>query len=114
MKHLRLLLFCVVFVSCRYHEVKEPAPFVNDLEQGQKFRITLPEDHSQKESWNILDDFDHGVIQHLADVWHGNEKGLDVNLRCMSPGTTQLTFVKRRYSDTLEIRKYLVRVNNKR
>jgi hypothetical protein len=105
-----LLLFavCIACASCRYREVKEPMPFVNELKIGEKFRITLPENHINKESWNMLDDFDHNILHRLGDVWHGNEKGIDINLQCLSPGTTQLTFVKRRYSDTLELRKYIV------
>src|SRR5688500_10358522 len=100
----------LVMASCRYKEVREPAPFVHELGAGEKFRITLPENHEKKESWNMDDTYDKRVLLKLAEVWHGNDKGIDFNFQAGRAGTTTLTFFKRQYSDTLESVKYNLKI----
>jgi hypothetical protein len=108
-----LLILITLCAGCRYRELADPSPFIHEVSVGEKFRVTLPENHAQKENWNMLDDYNHNMVQRLGDVWHGDDKGLDVNLRCTAKGTTQLTFVKRIFGDTMEIRKFLVKCGEK-
>ena len=106
---LNLLIVCVL-QSCSYPTVKKEAPTVNKLPIGERFTIKLPENHSLNESWHLKSDYNHLVVEDLGAVWHGNEKGVYFNLNTLSSGACELSFIKRKYQDTVEIRHYLLQV----
>jgi predicted secreted protein len=101
-----IFLFC----SCRLPEIKEQSPAINSLKTEQKFRVNLPEDHRTGYTWQMTDDYDKNHIERLNEVWHGNEKGVDFNLKTLTTGQTTLTFVMRKFTDTSEIRHYIVKI----
>jgi len=107
-----LFLFGIgsVFASCRFSELKKEAPEINFLKTGVKFRITLPEDHLKGETWHVQRDENYQAFENLGSVWHGPEKGLDINLKTLSSGQYTLSFIKRTYKDTLEFKQFIVNI----
>lgn len=107
-----LLAIGVLFSTCRYSELKNEAPAINFIKINEKFRITLPEDHSKGETWQVKRDENYQAFEDLGAVWHGPEKGLDLNLKPLSSGQYTLTFHKRAYSDTLDFKQYIVNIED--
>jgi predicted secreted protein len=107
-----LILFTLglVFSSCRFAEVKKEAPEINFLKTGEKFRITLPEDHRKGETWQVKKDESYQAFEDLGSVWHGVEKGLDINLKALSSGQYTLSLVKTTYKDSLELKQFIVNI----
>jgi hypothetical protein len=109
--HLNTLLFLTLTIavwSCRYPELKLQAPELNTIKVGQKFRITLPENHQKGETWQLKKDESYQAFEDLGSVWHGNEKGVDFNLKALYSGQYTLTLVKIQYSDSLILKQYIV------
>ncbi len=104
-----ILLQCLL-TGCRYQEVKYAYPQENEVKKGEKFRITLPENHVEKESWSLQPGYDARVVRRLNEVWHGNEKGIDFNFEALSAGTTTLSFTQRKYADTLQTVDYKLKI----
>jgi len=91
-------------------EIKKEAPEINQVPKNSKFRIILPENHTNGYLWQLNNDYDQKVIEQLNEVWHGNEKGIYFNLKALSAGQTTLTFVSRKYTDTAEIKFFIVKI----
>jgi hypothetical protein len=100
----------LLLTACTYQSVEKTLPEINTVRMGEKFRITLPEDHSRKGTWRIMDNFDAHVVDHTSSVWHGNAKGVDFNFKSLSAGLCTLHFVSRHYNDTIAQRAYIVNV----
>jgi predicted secreted protein len=110
MKTISAFLLVILLTGCDFPKLEKEAPAVNDLKKGTKFRVNLPEDHTTGYTWYLSEDFDNKIIHRLNDVWHGNEKGIDFNLKAASAGQTTLTFVSRKYTDTASYKKYIVSI----
>jgi predicted secreted protein len=110
--HLSAAALAVSLTACRYTELKEPAPMMHSVRTGEKFRITLPENHTKGQSWQLMTGYDSRVIRKLNEVWHGNEKGIDINLVGVSSGSTTLRFLQRQYNDTSAQVEYLVKITD--
>jgi predicted secreted protein len=102
----------LTFCSCRLAELKKEAPEVNFLKTGEKFRITLPEDHSKGETWQLKRDENYQAFEDLGTVWHGAEKGVDINLKALSSGQYTLNLIKTIYKDSLDNKQYIVNIKN--
>jgi hypothetical protein len=94
--------------SCRFSELKKEAPEVNSIKTGEKFRISLAEDHAKGETWYLKKDENYQAFEDLGSVWHGPEKGIDLNLKALKSGQYTLTAVKICYRDSVELKQYIV------
>lgn len=101
----------MIFVSCNYEKIEKEFPVVNTLKANTKYRVNLPEEHNSGYIWQLSDGYDKSVIEHTSAVWHGNTKGVDHNFLTKSAGTTTLTFIRRKYTDTCEIKHFIVHIN---
>jgi predicted secreted protein len=111
---MRLLFFTaslLIIGSCSLPEYKKESPEINLIPPRQKFRINLPEDHTTGNLWQLKQDYDTKVLQQINEVWHGNEKGVDFNLKTMSAGQTTLTFILRNYTDTVDNKQFIVKIS---
>jgi hypothetical protein len=106
-----LTLASVFFQNCRGHEIHKEAPEINEIRTETKFRINLEEDHSRGYTWQLQDSYDRSIVEQLNSVWHGNLKGIDFNFKTHAVGRTILTFVKRRYTDTLDVKTFIVKIS---
>jgi predicted secreted protein len=114
MKNFALSISATIFLtalhSCSLKEVKKNFPEVNQVLVNEKFRINLPENHSDGYTWNLYDTYDKQLLTNINTVWHGNTKGLDFNFAALAAGQTTLTFVKRRYTDTTDFKQFVVQI----
>lgn len=101
---------CMLLISCRYSEVKGEFPEINRFKIGEKFRITLPEDHLKGETWQIKKDENYRAFEDLGSVWHGQAKGVDFNLKALSSGQYTLEFSKTVYQERQEMKQYIVNI----
>lgn len=97
-------------LACSYPLVEKESPYPNTLKSGTRFRFNLKEDHQRAETWQLVQDWEKGSFQVLGNTWHGAEKGLDINLQALKPGNYTLTAFKRRYQDTIEVKRYLLTI----
>lgn len=102
-----ILTFCS---ACSLQEIKLEEPAVNTLTIGKKYRISLPEEHNSGYIWQLSENYDKTIIDNINTVWHGNEKGIDFNFNTLAAGQTTLTFIKRKYTDTLKIKHFVVKI----
>jgi hypothetical protein len=107
-----VFVLTMAFSSCQYAELKKEAPAIHTLKTHEKFRITLPEDHSKGENWQVKRDENYQAFEDLGSVWHGPKKGLDINLKPLISGQYTLTVINRSYRDTLAIKQYIVNIED--
>ncbi|PBQ31585.1 hypothetical protein CNR22_07330 [Sphingobacteriaceae bacterium] len=96
--------------SCSLPKIEKEAPEINVIAPNSEFCIILPENHTTGYLWQLSPTFDEGVVTHINDVWHGNEKGIYLNFSSLSAGQTTLSFVSRKYQDTAEIKHFIVKI----
>lgn len=72
--------------------------------------INLQEDHRTGANWQLQGDYNASVVQRVNEVWHGNEKGIYFNLRALAVGQTTLVFIKRKYTDTLDNKAFIIKI----
>ncbi|MEO6303277.1 MAG: hypothetical protein ABIP51_08890 [Bacteroidia bacterium] len=111
-------IFKVFFIflclqSCSLQQIKDESPVVNVIQNGDKFKINLPEDHSSGHLWQLGENYDHLKIKNWGAVWHGVEKGIDFNLEALSTGQTTLSLVLRKYNDSVNYKNFIVNIINK-
>lgn len=100
----------LLLVSCQLPQLRREAPELNEVVAGEKFRINLPENHSTGYLWQLNQDYDHTLIRDLGAVWHGNEKGLDLNFQALGVGQVTLDFTLRKYTDTSENKTFIIKI----
>lgn len=103
----------VLFQNCSMIELNKELPAINEVTPDTKFRIILPENHTSGYIWQLNQDYDQKVIERINEVWHGNDKGIYFNLRSLAAGQTTLTFVSRKYTDTSDIKHFIVKIAGK-
>lgn len=110
-----LLLFFIFscFQFCSLAQIKDESPKVNIVKKESKFKINLPEEHSSGYIWQLSENYDKAIVKDLGAVWHGQTKGIDFNLQAMAVGQTTLSFVLRKFDDTLNNKKFIVNIVNK-
>jgi hypothetical protein len=104
------LFFMILIMSCSYEKIEKEAPFVNKISPDKKFRINLPENHSDGYLWHLNESYDPSVISYNSSVWHGNTKGVDFNFNTLSVGQTTLTFLLKKRADTSMVKHYVVEI----
>lgn len=109
-----LLFFSVSSLQyCSLAQIKDESPNVNVIQNGSKFKINLPEDHSNGYLWQLGENYDKTIVKNIGAVWHGQEKGIDFNLKALSVGQTTLSFILRKYNDTISNKNFIVNIINK-
>jgi predicted secreted protein len=113
-KYAPILSFFIIFMaSCSEIEVKNEYPAINEVKSGAKFRIVLPEDHRTGYNWQLSQDYNTSAIHQINEVWHGNDKGIYFHLEARALGETKLTFISRKYTDTADIKHFIVKIVNR-
>lgn len=109
MKYLFTTLFASVFLfGCSYQQARQEAPTENHFGRGEKFRITLPENHTTGYMWQMNNNYDSKVLDYYGSVFHGNEKGVDFNFKTLEKGKTTLNFALIKYRDTSEVKQFII------
>jgi len=96
--------------SCSYKQLDKEAPLENSISTGEKFRITLPENHTTGYSWQINNAIDNKILDYYGSVFRGNEKGVDFNFTATNKGKATLHFALIKYHDTTEVKQFIIDV----
>ncbi|MBI3517991.1 MAG: protease inhibitor I42 family protein [Bacteroidetes bacterium] len=109
---MRFSLFVIVcsflVAGCSYQQADKVAPLENSFKEGEKFRVTLPEDHTTGYMWQINHNYDESILDYYGSVFRGNEKGVDFNFTALKKGKTTLNFTLIKYRDTSEVRQVII------
>ena len=111
MKKMIVLIASSLFiVACSYQQANKVAPLENSINKGEKFRITLPENHTTGAMWQINNTFNDKVLDYYGSVFRGNEKGVDFNFTALESGKATVNFALIKYRDTLELKQFIIDV----
>ena len=111
MKFSILAIISILFAtSCSYKQADKVAPLENIIVKGEKFRITLPEDHTTGYMWQMNNEYDSKILDYYGSVFRGNEKGVDFNFTALKKGKTTLNFTLIKYRDTSEVKQFIIDV----
>ncbi|MBL7932245.1 MAG: protease inhibitor I42 family protein [Bacteroidia bacterium] len=102
----------ILLYACNIAEIKNGYPAINTIENGKSFCIILPEDHTKGYNWQLKPDYTKNMVEHVNEVWHGNEKGIYFNFKAVAAGQTTLTFICRKYTDTLDVKRFVVKISD--
>ena len=106
-----LIIICFLcLISCSYKQADKVAPLENAVTKGEKFRISLPENHTTGYMWQINNTFDDKVLDYYGSVFRGNEKGVDFNFTAIKKGKVTLNFALIKYQDTTEVKQFIIDV----
>jgi len=110
---LYLLPACLLFVflaSCSYQklEFEKESGKVNKVKVGEKFCISLPEDHKTNYYWTITHDYNLRYISYIASVFHGTT--VEFNFEAVRKGKTDITLHLSGYNEVKETKKFPVKV----
>lgn len=111
MKKMIISSVCALFlIGCSYQQADKIAPLENSVNKGEKFRITLPENHTTGYMWQINNTFDSKTLDYYGSVFRGNEKGVDFNFTALETGKATVNFALIKYNDTTEIKQFIIDV----
>lgn len=111
MKHAILIIICTLFlINCSYHQADKVAPMENKINKGEKFRITLPENHTTGYMWQINNTFNNQILDYYGSVFRGNDKGVDFNFTALKTGKATLNFTLIKYHDTTDVKQFIIDV----
>ncbi|MES2566458.1 MAG: protease inhibitor I42 family protein [Bacteroidota bacterium] len=105
-----LSLLSFLFISCNYQTADKSAPLINSFSEDENFRIRLPENHTNGYMWQINTRFDKNLLDYYGSVFRGNEAGVDFNFTTLKTGKDTLNFALIRYTDTLELKQFIIEV----
>ena len=108
--HLFAFLILFVISGCSYQQATKEAPLENSINVGEKFRISLPENHTTGYMWQINNNYNSKVLDYYGSVFRGNEKGVDFNFRTLEKGKATLNFALIKYRDTSAVKQFIIDV----
>lgn len=108
--YLFVFLILSILSSCSYQQTTKEAPLENTIKIGEKFRITLPENHTTGYMWQINSNYDSKILDYYGSVFRGNENGVDFNFKTLEKGKATLNFALIKYRDTSEVKQFIIDV----
>jgi len=111
MKYTFLFISAILTTTaCNYQQASKEAPQENSVTLGEKFRISLPENHTTGYMWQMNSNYDSKILDYYGSIFRGNEKGVDFNFRTLEKGKTTLYFALIKYRDTSEVKQFIIDV----
>ena len=103
-------LLITICTSCSYNQAQfeKQSGKVNKVRSGEKFYVSLPEDHKTKYYWGVNHDYNKNTISYIASVFHGTT--VEFNFEGLKPGKTEITFFMYSYQDTSQTKTYVIEV----
>lgn len=104
------ILLCAALASCSYPELnfEKASGQANKVQEGDKFRISVPEDHSTHYLWALQNDLSGKTVEYMGSVFHGSY--VDFNFTAIGKGREELTLYLYRAKDTAQVKKFVVEV----
>ena len=96
--------------ACSYTKVEfeKQSGQINKVKKGEKFCISLPEDHSTKYLWTLKKDIPNTRVDYMGSVFHGTY--VDYNFVAVGSGREELTLYLYSPRDTSAIKTFVVEV----
>ena len=116
LKYFLIVFSFIAFVGCDNRiriESNSSEEQTIEIKKGERFYINLPEDHSTGYIWFLNQDYNKfGKIDYVAAVFHSTNKGnIDYSFETKNDAYAEMHFYLVKYRDTLEHKKFKVRVN---
>ena len=105
------LLFIFFFVGCSYKKIEfdTKSGGTNTVKAGDKFCITLIENHLQNYYWSLRHNSNKKAVDYLGSVYHGDKLGeVDFNFEALQAGEAEFSFILHHYNDSTEGKVYKV------
>jgi hypothetical protein len=99
--------------ACSYKKVEFDAQSgkTNTVKVGEKFRITLLENHAQNYYWILRENSNKRGLDYLGSVFHGDKSGeVDFNFEPLQTGSITLTFNLNHFNDSTQTKVFKVEV----
>ena len=105
-----LLIPVLALAACSHRQIEfeKSSGQINKVKAGEKFRISLPEDHSTKYLWTLKKDIPNTRVDYMGSVFHGTY--VDFNFEAVGKGREELELYLYCSRDTADIKTYLVEV----
>ena len=81
---------------------------VNKVKKGEKFMISLPENHSTTYLWTLKKDIPNTYVDYMGSVFHGTY--VDYNFTAVRKGREELTLYLYSPKDTAQIKTFVVEI----
>ena len=105
------LLFSLLLIGCSYKRIEFDSKNgkTNTVKAGDKFRITLTENHLQNYYWSLRHNSNKHAVDYLGSVFHGDKLGeVDFNFEALQAGEAEFSFILHHYNDSTEGKVYKV------
>ena len=110
----RLVIPFILLLSCSYKQADTEATGgkSNHFKVGEKFRITLTENHEQNHYWLLQANSNKKSVDYLGSVFHGNRSGnVDFNFEARAAGEALLVFELKHYNDSTKTKTYKIEIS---
>lgn len=96
--------------SCSYKklEFEKASGKVNKVEKGDRFSISLPEDHKTPFYWTISHDYDRKVLSYIRSSFHGTT--VEFSFDAIRKGKTEITLALSGYQETKDTKTFVIEV----
>ena len=110
-----LCSFLVSLLACRCSykklEFDTKSGKTNTVKAGDKFRISLSENHQQNYYWSLRHNSNKKTVDYLGSVFHGDKSGdVDFNFEALETGEAEFIFNLNHYNDSTSSVTYRVTV----
>ena len=99
--------------ACSYKKVEFDVQSgkTNTVKVGEKFRITLLENHLKNYYWILRENSNKRGVDYLGSVFHGDKSGeVDFNFEPLQTGSATLTFNLNHFNDSTQTKVFKVEV----
>lgn len=106
-------IFTLLLCGCSYKKIEfdSQSGKTNSVKVGEKFRITLSENHQQNYYWSLRHNSNKQAVDYLGSVFHGDKSGeVDFNFVALQVGETEINLNYYHYNDSTSSVTYRVTV----
>ena len=99
--------------GCSYKKIEYDSKSgkTNNVKSGEKFRVTLLENHEKNYYWSLKQVSNQHAVSYLGSVFHGDKSGeVDFNFEALQVGETVLNFSLFHYNDSTETKVFKITV----
>ncbi|MGE0567583.1 MAG: protease inhibitor I42 family protein [Bacteroidia bacterium] len=98
------ILIIPLLCCCSAKTFKEPTPKEITVKKDESFRVNLSENHKDGFTWQLDESYNREIIEYKNSVWEGNENGVFFYFKPIKIGSTEITFIERKYDSIRNIK----------
>jgi predicted secreted protein len=107
------LIFTLFLFGCSYKKIEFDTKRgkTNTVKAGDKFRISLSENHQQNYYWSLRHNSNKKAVDYLGSVFHGDKSGdVDFNFEALQAGETEISLNLNHYNESMSSVTYRITV----